>query len=238
LLAHEDLLKKNLSEFSILFKPKDVVSGDFYWATEVVGGQQSAVSEKFYLAVCDSTGHGVPGAFMSLLNISFLNEAIIEKKMEKPGEVFDYVRKRLIENISQEGGQDGMDAILVCFDKKNNTVTYAAAHNAPLIIRKGEVIQLPTDKMPVGKGEKNIPFETRSIELQKGDLLYLYTDGFADQFGGAAGKKFKETNLKKLLAEIAGLPMNEQEKKLETEFESWKGELEQVDDTLIIGIRI
>ncbi|HET6992133.1 MAG TPA: SpoIIE family protein phosphatase, partial [Bacteroidia bacterium] len=245
LLAHEQLLKNNLSEYAILFKPKDVVSGDFYWATETVGGQQSA--GKFYIAVCDSTGHGVPGAFMSLLNISYLNEAIIEKKMEKPGEVFDYVRKRLIENISQSrddsgGGQDGMDAILVCFDKKNAKVTYAAAHNSPVIIRNGEVIELPADKMPVGKGEKNIPFETREMQLQKGDALYLYTDGFADQFGGPdsyrGGKKFKETNLKKLLAQIADLPMKEQEKKLQEEFELWKGGLEQVDDTLIIGIRV
>jgi serine phosphatase RsbU (regulator of sigma subunit) len=175
---------------------------------------------------------------MSLLNISFLNEAIIEKKMEKPGEVFDYVRKRLIENISTEGGQDGMDAILVCFDKTKNTITYAAAHNAPLIIRKGEAIQLPTDKMPVGKGEKSDAFATREIQLLPGDTLYLYTDGFADQFGGPNGKKFKETNLKKLFASIADLPMDQQKERLAEEFENWKGELEQIDDTLIIGVRI
>jgi ligand-binding sensor domain-containing protein/serine phosphatase RsbU (regulator of sigma subunit) len=239
LLAHENLLKKNLAQHLILFKPKDVVSGDFYWATEVVRSPEPGVrSDIFYLAVCDSTGHGVPGAFMSLLNISFLNEAIIEKKMEKPGEVFDYVRKRLIENISAEGGQDGMDAILVCFDKKKNKITYAAAHNAPLIIRNKEIIQLETDKMPVGKGEKNELFATREIDLRPGDTLYLYTDGYADQFGGPQGKKFKETNLRKLLSTIAHLPMEEQQERLEKEFESWKGELEQVDDTLIVGLRV
>ncbi len=230
LLAHDELLQANLSQHFILFKPKDVVSGDFYWATRQ--------GEKFYLAVCDSTGHGVPGAFMSLLNISFLNEAIIEKKMEQPGEVFDYVRRRLIENISQEGGQDGMDAILACFDRASNTITYAAAHNAPLIVRNKEFLQPETDKMPVGKGEKQDHFRTRTIEAQPGDMLYLYTDGFADQFGGPAGKKFKETNLRTLLASIAHLPVEEQKLQLDETFENWRGELEQIDDTLVIGVRM
>ncbi|MBI3511047.1 MAG: SpoIIE family protein phosphatase [Bacteroidetes bacterium] len=230
LLAHEELLKNNLAESFILFKPKDIVSGDFYWAT--------LQGEKFYLAICDSTGHGVPGAFMSLLNISYLNEAIIEKKMNEPGKIFDHVRSRLIENISQDGGKDGMDAVLLCIDRKNNSITYAAAHNAPVIVRGQEIIVCETDKMPVGKGEKEIPFATRKLELQKGDALYLYTDGFADQFGGPLGKKFKEANLKKLLQHISSLPVAEQKQKMEEEFENWKKDLEQVDDVLVAGIRV
>lgn len=230
LLAHEDLLRENLQDFFVLFRPKDIVSGDFYWATRM--------ENRFYLAVCDSTGHGVPGAFMSLLNISFLNEAIIEKRLQQPGEIFDHVRMRLIGHISQDGGKDGMDAILFCFDRDRNTVSYAASNNAPVIIRAGEIIQPDTDKMPVGKGEKTDAFRTFEIRLQAGDALYLYTDGFADQFGGPQGKKFREANLRKLLLQTASAGMTEQKEKLAAEFDSWKGELEQIDDMLILGLRI
>jgi ligand-binding sensor domain-containing protein/serine phosphatase RsbU (regulator of sigma subunit) len=237
LLAHETLLDKNLQEYFILFHPKDVVSGDFYWAT-LRQAQGTPNKNQFYLAACDSTGHGVPGAFMSLLNISFLNEAVIEKKIEKPGEIFDHVRARLIENVSQDGGKDGMDAILVCIDETSHTITYAAAHNAPVIIRNGEIIQLPTDKMPVGKGEKEENFRTMELPVQPGDSVYLYTDGFGDQFGGPQGKKYKENTLRKLLSEIALLPVKEQQEKLDAAFRDWKGELEQIDDVLLIGIKI
>lgn len=230
LLAHEALLKEELPEHFVLFRPKDIVSGDFYWATRQ--------GNRFYLAVCDSTGHGVPGAFMSLLNISFLNEAIIEKKMEKPGEIFNHVRARLIENISQDGGKDGMDAILLCIDPEARTITYAAAHNAPLIVRGNEVIQLPADKMPVGKGERTESFSTRMLQLLPGDWLYLYTDGLADQFGGPLGKKFKEASLRRLLAEIASGPAEMQQEQLTAHFDNWKGNLEQVDDVLILGMKI
>ncbi|HEU4717319.1 MAG TPA: two-component regulator propeller domain-containing protein [Bacteroidia bacterium] len=230
LLSHDELLKKNLPEHFIFFRPKDVVSGDFYWAT-----QQGPV---FWLAVCDSTGHGVPGAFMSLLNISYLNEAIIEKKMTEPGAVFDYVRSRLIENISQDGGKDGMDAILLKIDHEKNTITYAAAHNAPVVIVNGNTLVTETDKMPVGKGERTDHFKTRTLETVPGEMIYLFTDGCADQFGGPAGKKFKEVNLRKNLAEISALPAGEQRSRLEKTFEDWKSHHEQVDDVLVIGVRI
>jgi serine phosphatase RsbU (regulator of sigma subunit) len=253
LLAHEELLKQNLPEHFVLFKPKDIVSGDFYWATAVNSRQsQSAVdsaelpaatanSKLFYLAVCDSTGHGVPGAFMSLLNCSFLNEAITEKNISKPNEVLDHVRKRLIESISQDGGKDGMDGILVCFERNSNgtnKVTYAAANNNPILIRNGEIKELPADKMPVGLGEKKDPFALNTIELQKGDTLYLYTDGYADQFGGPKGKKFKYKTLNELLIRINQKPCLEQKQVLNTHFENWKGSLEQVDDVCIVGIHI
>ena len=239
LLARETLLRENLHEHFVLFKPKDIVSGDFYWATEIrSSGQGQEAGERFYLACCDSTGHGVPGAFMSLLNISFLNEAIIEKNILEPNEVLNHVRKRLIENISQEGGQDGMDAILICFDKTKNTITYSAAHNAPLLIRNGEAINLAYDKMPVGKGETNDPFTLHTIHAQKGDLIYLFTDGYADQFGGSKGKKFKYKQLEELLIANANAPLQQQSAILDREFEFWKGNLEQVDDVLVIGIKI
>jgi serine phosphatase RsbU (regulator of sigma subunit) len=243
LLAHDEFLKEHLPEHFVFFKPKDIVSGDFYWSTVV---QHSTLNiQRFYLAVCDSTGHGVPGAFMSLLNISFLNEAINEKKIYQPNEILDHVRQRLIDEISKDGGKDGMDAILLCIETTKDSngnearkITYAAANNHPIVVSKGNSIELGKDKMPVGKGEKTDSFTLRTIEASPGDSLYLYTDGFADQFGGPKGKKFKYKPLNQLLADNAGLSFEEQNKRLEENFENWKGTLEQVDDVCIIGIRI
>ncbi|TAL57970.1 MAG: tetratricopeptide repeat protein [Bacteroidetes bacterium] len=228
LLASDNLLKRNLKDFFVLYQPKDIVSGDFYWATEK--------DERFYLAVCDSTGHGVPGAFMSLLNISFLNEAITEKQISSPNLVFDHARNRLIENFSLEGGQDGMDGVLVSFD--NTKVTYSAAHNPPVFVRNGVLKILDSDKMPVGKGEREIPFTEHQIDLIKDDIIYLITDGFADQFGGPKGKKFKKKNLILFLEKIKDLPMDIQKQQLLAAFNVWKGNLEQVDDVLLVGIKI
>ncbi len=230
LLAHDELLIKNLPEHFILFKPKDIVSGDFYWATEH--------QNKFYLACCDSTGHGVPGAFMSLLNIGFLSEAIKEKEIAQPNEILNYVRKRLIESISDDNQKDGMDAVLLCIDKTTNTATYASANNGPILIHNNVIVELPKDKMPVGKGEKTISFTSYALELQKGDSLYLYTDGFADQFGGEKGKKFKYKPLHNIFISNIDKPCAEQKELLNTVFENWRGNLEQVDDVCIIGIKI
>ena len=232
LLAHDNLLSKNLPEHFVLFKPKDIVSGDFYWATEHHG--------KFYFAVCDSTGHGVPGAFMSLLNIGFLSEAIKEKNIFMPNEILNYVRTRLIESIGSDGQQDGMDCILICIDGKteSKTITYAAANNEPILISSNEIISLPKDKMPVGKGERMESFKLQSLSLQEGDVLYLYTDGYADQFGGPKGKKFKYKQLNDLLLANSKKSMNDQSNLLVNEFDKWKGNLEQVDDVCVIGIRI
>jgi serine phosphatase RsbU (regulator of sigma subunit) len=235
LLAQAAFLKEHLPEHFVFFKPKDIVSGDFYWSTAIqeTGPAQGDV----YLAVCDSTGHGVPGAFMSLLNISFLNEAINEKNIFAPNEVLNHVRQRLIETISKEGGQDGMDGILVRIDKNRKKVYYAAANNSPLLIRNNELSILSADKMPVGKGEKSDPFVLHVIEVQAGDTLYLYTDGYADQFGGPKGKKFKYKQLDELILNNHKKNFEEQKQVLEKTFVDWKGNLEQIDDVLIIGIR-
>ncbi len=235
LLANEAMLNNNLSKHFVLFNPKDIVSGDFYWAAEH--------NNKFYIAVCDSTGHGVPGAFMSLLNIGFLNEAVKEKGIEKPNEILNYVRKRLIESISNEQQKDGMDAILFCFDNNSSNpsekiITYAAANNEPILMRGNEIIELPKDKMPVGKGEKTDSFTLQFIDAKKGDTFYLYTDGYADQFGGPKGKKFKYKQLNDLLMSVCRKDAEEQKQSLLQTFAQWKGDLEQVDDVLIIGIEI
>ena len=228
LLTSDKLLKENLSEYFVLFKPKDIVSGDFYWSTKH--------ADRSYVAVCDSTGHGVPGAFMSILNTSYMNEAINEKGIKEPNEVFNHVRRRLIENISQDGQQDGMDGILLCIE--NDTLTYAAAHNAPVLISKAGIEELGADKMPVGKGEKADSFKLHKVNAKKGDMLYLYTDGYADQFGGPNGKKFKYKQLEEKLLAISQWPLAEQKKILERTFDEWQGNLEQIDDVLVVGIRL
>lgn len=230
LMANRELIDRNLRENFIVFKPKDIVSGDFYWVTEK--------EDRFYLAICDSTGHGVPGAFMSLLNISFLNEAINEKNIQEPNQVLNHVRQKLIGSVSQDGSQDGMDCILLCFYRQQNLITYAAAQNRLLLIRNGETLELPSDKMPVGKGESQESFTLHTITPEKGDQLYLYSDGFADQFGGPKGKKFKYRSLHEHLLKNSQLSMPEQAKVMETIFENWKGHLEQVDDVVLMGIRL
>src|SRR6218665_962347 len=216
LLAQDDLLAQYLPDYFVCYKPKDLVSGDFYWATK--GGAE----ERFYLAVCDSTGHGVPGAFMSLLNISFLNEAVNEKKLSKPNEIFNHVRSRLISGISTDGAKDGMDAILLCFDHTSNTLSYAAAQNKSVLIRNSELIELQYDKMPVGLGENTNSFNVNTIKLEKNDQIYLYTDGYADQFGGEKGKKFKYKRLNQLLLQNHQRPLPEQKNIVESELEKWK----------------
>ncbi len=235
LLASDALLTENLPEYFVYFRPKDIVSGDFYWATHS--------HNRFYLVTADSTGHGVPGAFMSLLNISFLNEAVNEKHLEKPNEILNHTRSRLINSLkddgSAEGGKDGMDCVLTAFDFKTNTLEYAAANNSFYLVRNNEVTSHAADKMPVGKSPRDHePFVLRTVELQKGDTVYLLTDGFPDQFGGPKGKKFMYKQLERLLLANCNLPMEEQKAQLDKNLQEWMGELEQVDDVLLIGVRV
>ncbi|MGZ3919679.1 MAG: tetratricopeptide repeat protein [Bacteroidia bacterium] len=252
LLASDALLEINLNgrdNYFVYFNPKDIVSGDFYWATTVNRKQKTDGSEPsgiqansdcrlFYLAVCDSTGHGVPGAFMSLLNMGFLSEAIKEKDIYSPDEVLNYVRRRLVESISSEGQKDGFDGILMCINKSTGKVTYAASNNNPVIISCNSLSFLPADKMPVGQGESMNPFTLNTIDCKAGDQLYLYTDGYADQFGGPKGKKFKYKQLDEVLLNNHHLSLSNQSQNLKSTFEKWKGDLEQVDDVLVVGIKI
>jgi|GEM_PF-6227440 len=242
LLADEEFLNQTLPDHFVYFAPKDIVSGDFYWATSI----NSGTGKKFYLAVCDSTGHGVPGAFMSLLNISFLNEAITERGIYEPHQILNHARQRLIESISNEGQQDGFDGILLCFEYSNSNqltkITYAAANNAPVLISGDKYTELYCDKMPVGKGIKLEPFQLKEIKYSSGDLLCLYTDGYADQFGGPdshrGGKKFKYKALNELLTKNKSQGSEKIKDQLKVTFENWKGKLEQVDDVLVIGIKL
>ncbi len=241
-LATKDVLDENLKDYFVFFKPKDVVSGDFYWAAST----GSTTNNQFILVTADSTGHGVPGAIMSLLNITSLEKAI--EHHTKPAEILNYTRKSIIERLkkdgSAEGGKDGMDCSLIAFDFSNNKMVYAAANNPVWIVRKNEegiseIIETKPDKMPVGKHDKqDVPFSQHEIILQKGDVVYTLTDGFPDQFGGEKGKKFMSKNLRELLASNSHLSMPEQKTLLENTFKNWVGNLEQIDDVTIIGVRI
>ncbi|MCE3227032.1 MAG: protein serine/threonine phosphatase [Bacteroidetes bacterium] len=259
LLTTNEYFDKHLKkDYFILYKPKDIVSGDFYWATNIVQNglnnlkiDQSSTPDDlnnlkqplnlFYLAVCDSTGHGVPGAFMSLLNIGFLSEAINEKGLRNPNEIFSYTRKRLIENVNKEGQKDGFDGTLLCFESienGNTQITYSSAYCKPVLVRNGRAIPLQNDRMPVGMSERMEDFKLYSITAEANDMLFLFTDGFADQFGGPKGKKFKYRPLEELMTSIANKPVNVQQEKLNKVFDDWKGHLEQVDDVCVIGIRL
>lgn len=247
-LANKTLIDRNLGseKYFIIFHPKDIVSGDFYWATTQVAKYESQengflinkLDELFYFAICDSTGHGVPGAFMSLLNMGFLNEAVKEQRIYKPNAIFDYVRQRLTESVSNEGQKDGFDGILLCINKTNGQLAYAAANNNPVLVSENTMLHLPTDKMPVGKGEKTSLFNLYTINYKTNDTLYLYTDGYPDQFGGPKGKKFKYKQLEDLILRLSHKGLKEQESNLLEAFTMWKGDLEQVDDVCLVGIKI
>ena len=233
-LATKAHLDENLKEYFTFFKPKDVVSGDFYWSATLNNGN-------FILCTADSTGHGVPGAIMSLLNITSLEKAI--ERHNEPAEILNTTRKIIIERLkkdgSLEGGKDGMDASLCVYDFKKMELFVSAAHNPVWIVRGEEVIEIKPDKMPVGKHDRqDESFTQQVISLQKGDVVYTLTDGFPDQFGGEKGKKFMSKNLREMLKSNAKLPLIEQRKLLEETFNAWRGALEQIDDVSVIGVRI
>ncbi|HCA82144.1 MAG TPA: hypothetical protein DEP18_00025 [Flavobacteriales bacterium] len=254
LLASDHLLKKHLHEYFVLYQPKDIVSGDFYWASEATvkdaksAGQKSFTTDetsghKFIFCVADCTGHGVPGAFMSLLNITKLNEVITERGERIPSVIFDKVREELIASLNPEGveeeSKDGMDAVLIAFDRSSGNLQLACANNPVWIIRSGELIELKPDKMPVGTHHGTLkPFTPHDFKLHSGDMIYLFTDGYADQFGGPKGKKFKYAQFADLLKEISSWPAEQQKLRLQEVIAQWKGNLEQNDDILIVGIRV
>jgi serine phosphatase RsbU (regulator of sigma subunit)/Tfp pilus assembly protein PilF len=239
LLTSENFIKRRIEDSFILYKPKDIVAGDFYWASEVQ--PDSSSSRLFYLVVADCTGHGVPGAFMSLLNISILNEIINERKIYSPEKILNEARTSIIKALNPEGSeesQDGMDCILVEINFEQMRMRYAAANNAFYIVRNGELIYCKADKMPVGKSpNQDKSFTLFEVQLEKNDCVYLITDGFADQFGGEKGKKYKYKTLEQKFLEIAALSMSVQREELTKSFDQWKGNLEQVDDVCVIGIK-
>ncbi len=236
LLTSEKSLQEFLSKYFVFFQPKDIVSGDFYWAAAT--NNEDFGPKCVFLCVADSTGHGVPGAFMSLLNITYLNEAVNEKNITEPNEVLNFVRQRLIENLNKENQKDGFDGIIVKINYTTKEISYAAANNAPVLVSNNIFTELPFDKMPVGYSDKDLSFTNHTINYKPGDFLYLYTDGFADQFGGPKGKKYMYKKLNEKLVEFSRLDISVQKEKLMVEFNTWKGELEQTDDVCVFGLSL
>jgi serine phosphatase RsbU (regulator of sigma subunit)/tetratricopeptide (TPR) repeat protein len=226
------LIKQFLPESFLFYKPKDIVAGDFYW--------MERTGDNILIAAADCTGHGVPGAMVSVVCSNALNRTVKEFKITEPGKILDKVRELVLETFekSEDNVQDGMDISLCCINTKTNEAQWSGAYNSLWYIHGGEVVEVPADKQPIGKVDKPLPFNTHNLNLQEGDTLYLFTDGYADQFGGPKGKKFKYKQLQELLLANASKPMEEQKKMLENTLAEWKGELEQVDDILVIGIRV
>ena len=258
ILPPTKLVKPYLNDSFIIFLPKDVVAGDFYW--------MEPKQESILFAVADCTGHGVPGAIVSVVCNNGLNRAVREFNLEKPSEILDKTRELVEKEFekSEDEVNDGMDIALVsiCYSKEDKTIVeYAGANNPLWVIRKGKfelndetnfivhenetseyrLLEVKADKQPIGKYSDSKPYRNNKLNLQKGDVIYLFSDGFADQFGGETsenGKKFKPQSFRDLLFSIQDMSMPKQKEKVLKSFENWKGELEQVDDVCVIEVRL
>lgn len=231
ILPSEQYVKDNFPESFIYYQPKDIVAGDFYWL-EVIGAG-------LFFAVADCTGHGVPGAMMSVMCSNALSKSVKELNITSPGKILDKTAELLEYRLA--GGKDvsdGMDIVLCKLDFKKMEIVFAGANNPLWIVRDTELIEIKGDKQPIGKYDGRKPFREHVIHLKKGDCIYLFTDGYADQFGGPREKKFKYTALKELLLNAGEQSMKKQKEMLELQMNEWKGEVEQVDDICIAGIRI
>lgn len=229
-------IDKYLSDYFILYMPKDIVSGDFYWMHESEG--------LIMIAAVDCTGHGVPGAFMSIVGFNQLNHAVNVKKARNAAAILDALNEGVIgtlnENKSESSIKDGMDMALCIFDFESRRAEFAGANNPLVLIRDNEVIKFRGDRFPIGafEGSKTQKFRNNEIEIRKGDCFYLFSDGYEDQFGGPDNKKFMARRFEELLLEISPLPPDEQKKVLTERLNSWMGNNEQVDDILVVGIKI
>lgn len=235
ILPSEREISTVFNEYFILYKPRDIVSGDFYWFTKY--------NNKAYIAAVDCTGHGVPGAFMSMIGFSQLNQIVSEAHIQMPSEILNILNIGVKHALKQSGGEgeqtskDGMELALICYDKEKNIIEYSGANRPLYLFRNNELQEIKADKIPIGGSDIEGTFTNHEIQIQKGDTLYIFSDGYPDQFGGENGKKFMTKRFKEKLSEILSFPMQEQKEKLNQVFEDWRGRLEQVDDVMVIGIR-
>jgi serine phosphatase RsbU (regulator of sigma subunit) len=232
LIPSLELFSDKIEHF-VLYKPLAIVSGDFYWV--------SSVDDKQVIISADCTGHGVPGAFMSMLGVTLLNEIVNGKHVIMPDQIIEQLRQGVIRSLKQvedeESVKDGMDISVCVVDFSENILWWAGANNPLYLVRGNELTHYRADKMPAAIHYRMQPFTLHKIELQKGDAFYIFSDGFADQFGGPNQKKFMSNRLRESLVSMAGMPMLKQAEKLNSIFEEWRGDSPQVDDVTFIGVR-
>jgi ligand-binding sensor domain-containing protein/serine phosphatase RsbU (regulator of sigma subunit) len=242
ILPPQDEMKEALRDYFVLYKPKDIVSGDFYWMVTVK--HSATLRPLAVVAAVDCTGHGVPGALMSIISNTLLNQTTKNPDINSPAEALSFLNTELPKNLkAQQKGEiirDGMDIIMCAFDFEKYTVDFAGANNSLYVFTNNELKEIKADKQAISGSTDEIkkPYTNHKIQLQKGDVVYLFTDGYADQFGGPKGKKFKHKQLEQILVDVARLPMGEQKQILDSRFEEWRGTLEQVDDVTAIGVRL
>jgi serine phosphatase RsbU (regulator of sigma subunit) len=239
MLPPETYIHELLDEVFILYKPRDIVSGDFYWIKQV--------NQYVIVVAADCTGHGVPGAFMSMLGMSFLTEIVQRREITQANQVLNEMRHQIKQSLRQHGHpeetKDGIDMALCIIDEKTRMMQYAGANNPLYIIKESngnpELNEIKSDRMPVGYyAGKDKPFTNHAINLEIGDTFYLFSDGFVDQKGGDENKKFMSRNFKRLLFEIHDQPMYEQKEILDNTLMDWMGNNSQTDDILVVGVRV
>jgi phosphoserine phosphatase RsbU/P len=235
LLPRDEDFERAFPSYFVLSKPKDIVSGDYYWL--------GVKDDKIIISVADCTGHGVPGAFMSLLGVSFLNEIHNKSVTIRANEILNQLRDHVIKSLHQTGksneARDGMEIAICVIDKVKNKLQFSGAFRPLYLIRKGEIHEMNGDNMPIGLyEEEDISFTNKEMQFERGDQVYLFTDGYIDQMGGDIRKPFRSHNFKKLLLDIHNFPMSEQKEILEKNYNDWRGMNDQLDDILIVGIKI
>jgi serine phosphatase RsbU (regulator of sigma subunit) len=220
-------------EHFIFYAPKEIVSGDFFWLKET--------NDYLYFAAADCTGHGVPGALVSMLGISYLNEIIAHGPGIETGEVLNQLRqlvKESLERGQRQGRRDGLDIALCRLNRKTLELQYSGAHNPVYVFSSGKFLELTADRMPIGKHRKEKAFASQTLQLSKDDMLYLFSDGITDQFGGKHEEKFKKIRLKALLREVHSKPLSQQKSIIENTYLRWKGSRPQLDDILMLGLKV
>lgn len=234
LLPQEEFSRDLLKEYFIIYIPRDIVSGDFYWFTKK--------GNRIIIAIADCTGHGVPGAFMSLLGISFLNDIVNNKGVQQPAQILNRLRTEVITSLKQTKeaweSREGMDIVVLNLDTESHELQFAGAYNPLIVMRNGKTTVYSGDKMPIGMHHQMPAFTNQLIQVQRGDVIYAFSDGFSDQFGGPEGRRFGVKNLQVLLEKMAIKNLQAQKNALEQHYEAWKGNMPQLDDIVFFAMRI